>query len=439
MRLAMRGVLFAVVSGLLGCATGPRAAVMSKVEQRDVRGALLAYERFRRDEEPDGELLANVASLILEKEALRPEPDRREAAIHQLDLAGTAGRDALHRLAEERSSPKTRARALESLARRRVDSARDELRTYLDHEDPEVQACAVYALDAESEMDQLIARLSHGSGTVRLAAARALARSAPNTQARLALAETARVDPLAAVRGAAVLSLSAYGPDAVETLRERLSDPDDGVRMSAIGALGRTDREQARLALGPLLEMQPTPAGIEAARVLANAAEDDEGAAGMTDARAYLRRALALPEPRMRSQAATALASLRRDPSLDAALLEALRAEQDDTVKLALAGALRHRDELAEPAQQALRALLERPGLVRVQAAALLAPDGDVAALRVLSRALRDEDRHARRTAARALARDALQPDAARRALRDRDPMVRIYAAGGILAAAAYG
>src|SRR5688500_5204459 len=260
MRLAMPVALFAVALAPFGCATGPRAAVMAQVEQRDVRGALLAYERFRRDEEPDGELLANVAALILEKEALRPEPDRREAAIHQLDLAGTAGRDALHRLAEERSSPKTRARALESLARRRVESARDELRTYVDHEDPDVQASAVYAFDAEEDADReaLITRLAHGSGTVRVAAARALARATPNPRARLALAETARVDPVAQVRGAAVLSLSAYGPDAVETLRERLSDPAEGVRMSAIGALARTDRGQARLEVGTRLEMQPT-------------------------------------------------------------------------------------------------------------------------------------------------------------------------------------
>jgi hypothetical protein len=37
----------------------------------------------------------------------------------------------------------------------------------------------------------------------------------------------------------------------------------------------------------------------------------------------------------------------------------------------------------------------------------------------------------------RALAREAMQPDAARRFLHDEDPLVRIYAAGGILAAAA--
>ena len=41
-----------------------------------------------------------------------------------------------------------------------------------------------------------------------------------------------------------------------------------------------------------------------------------------------------------------------------------------------------------------------------------------------------------RRTAARALARDAMDPDAARRALSDEDALVRIYGAGGILAAA---
>jgi hypothetical protein len=40
-----------------------------------------------------------------------------------------------------------------------------------------------------------------------------------------------------------------------------------------------------------------------------------------------------------------------------------------------------------------------------------------------------------RRVAARALARDAREPDAARVALRDEDQSVRLSAAGGILAA----
>jgi hypothetical protein len=44
-----------------------------------------------------------------------------------------------------------------------------------------------------------------------------------------------------------------------------------------------------------------------------------------------------------------------------------------------------------------------------------------------------------RRVAARSLARDALRPDEARTALRDEDPLVRINAAGGILAASVAG
>jgi HEAT repeat protein len=49
--------------------------------------------------------------------------------------------------------------------------------------------------------------------------------------------------------------------------------------------------------------------------------------------------------------------------------------------------------------------------------------------------ALADPDALARRVAARALAREARAPHRARSALRDPDPLVRIAAAGGILAA----
>lgn len=78
--------------------------------------------------------------------------------------------------------------------------------------------------------------------------------------------------------------------------------------------------------------------------------------------------------------------------------------------------------------------------MARVQAAALLAEDGDAEARAVLSDVLAsDAPSILRRTAARALARDARMPDAARRAMADDDPLVRIHAAGGILAAAVAG
>jgi len=89
--------------------------------------------------------------------------------------------------------------------------------------------------------------------------------------------------------------------------------------------------------------------------------------------------------------------------------------------------------------RRALEALLEADGMPRVQAASILAGDDHAGARRVLARVLADGARPSleRRTAARGLARDAMRPDAVRSALRDDDAFVRIYAAGGILAAAA--
>src|SRR5688500_15381144 len=167
-RVRSRSVLHLALSSLAAaasCALGPRAAVMREVEQRDSRGALLAYERFREDEEADGELLGHVAALVLEKEAIREEVDRREAAIVQLDLAGTAGREAMRRLDEERSHPKTRARALEMLARRGDDTARETLLQYADDANAEVAAAAVYALDPRTARGDLVERLQHPAGT----------------------------------------------------------------------------------------------------------------------------------------------------------------------------------------------------------------------------------------------------------------------------------
>jgi hypothetical protein len=74
-----------------------------------------------------------------------------------------------------------------------------------------------------------------------------------------------------------------------------------------------------------------------------------------------------------------------------------------------------------------------------VQAAAILAAEEDRSAIAFLRRSLRHDDAIVRRVAARSLARDALRPDEARAALRDSDALVRINAAGGILAASVAG
>ncbi|MCZ7682495.1 MAG: hypothetical protein M5U28_28355 [Sandaracinaceae bacterium] len=202
----------------------------------------------------------------------------------------------------------------------------------------------------------------------------------------------------------------------------------------------RGRRGRGRIALGAMLEVSPSPAGVEAARLLAQRGAGPEGLAGAQAARAFLGRALAGADASLRAQAGVAIASLPEgtEAPIDA-LREALAAEGDPEVRLSLARALAARR--ARGARGAVFARGRGRGMARVQAASILAQGGDRAARAALEEAIGSEQR-ARSCAARparALAREAMAPDAARRLLRDDDALVRIYAAGGILAAAVAG
>ncbi len=432
-----------LLSLLAACGGGPRGAVMSAVDARDVPGALHAYERFRRLDGPDGQLLAPVAALILEKAALGHDPKERDAAIEELAIAGTAGHATLERIAQSPGDTVARAEALRVLAERGDDQARAYLYALLDSHDPDIVAAAITAIDAPHETHRLLTLLGATATVVRRAAALHLGGAAPAPEARLALAEVARVDPEPTVRQAAVRALGSYGHAAVDALRERLGDPSTGVRQAAVRALVQADRGEALAIVGGLLDTPPGPAGIEAARVIAMTGVDrhhhgDDGgtpAPGVVDARAYLLRALASDSPADRAQAGFALASMP-NPSLVRAIVDKLRAEHDPEVQLALATALVHRPSGEAAAKHALRELVRHGrGMPAVQAASILAPSSERDALRLLARTMRTGSPILRRVAARAMARDALRPDAARAALTDPDGLVRVSAAGGILAA----
>jgi HEAT repeat protein len=415
-----------------GCGGGPRASVVSAIDARDVTRSLDEYDRFREDEGGgDPELLGAVAALVLERAVTDGEAEERDAALHQLALAGTAGEAVLERLAESAEDRAVRARALGVLASRGRSSAHEKLRAMVDDDDPAVVAEAVHTLDGATDTARLLALLTHTAGEVRAAAAKELGDAAPDGAVFVALAEAARVDPLPKVRAAATRSLGAFAAQAFEPIRERLSDADTTVRMAAVGALVAADRERALSALGSLLDMTPTPAGVEAARVLATT--EGEGA---ETARAFLRGALVSGDSRVRSQAAVALWSLPSNEALVPAIVEALAAETEPAVKRVIAGILAVRADTRDQALAALREMMEGRGMDAVQAAALLAQHEPAHAIPILTAAMENGEPEVRRTAARALARDALKPDAARTALRDDDPLVRIYAAGGILAAA---
>ncbi len=432
---AVRALAISLAIALLGCGSAPRARVATAVERRDLDAALEASDRFRAVEGEDTDLLGSIAGLILEREA-SGDPEVSRAAIQQLALAGTAGAPILVRLSRAPGSGSTRLSALEALARHGDEEARLALRALADSDDPEVLAASVAGMDPALDQPLLLTLARSPHASVRRAALSMLAPRATEDSVRALLVEIARVDAEASCRAAAVRALGRAGEGASEALRERLGDPTGSVRLAAVAALAQADAEAGRVALAPFLEIAPSPEGIEAARFLIRRADDPDGADDA--ARAFLERALASSDSALRAQAGVAIASLpmSAEPPLDA-LRAALERERDDDVRLSLARALWPRDR--DAASATLRRLIgSGQGMPRVQAAVLLAAEGDASAREALARVIEsDGESILRRTAARALARDALAPGMVRGLLRDEDPLVRVYAAGGILAAAA--
>ncbi len=217
-----------------------------------------------------------------------------------------------------------------------------------------------------------------------------------------------------------------------------MGDAEAQVRLAVVRALVRADRDSALPLIAPLLAAPPSRAGIEAARTIALTGGASAGAPmpqDVQDARAYLAGALGNEDASLRSQAAVALVSLPAHEVTDRLLIERLQSESDPGVRLGLARALQGRDVGGAEADAVLEALLEGDGMPAVQAAAILSVEGREAALARLEAALAADEPMFRRVAARALARDAGRPDSVRHAMRDPDAMVRIHAAGGILAA----
>lgn len=432
LRIALCCVSAIVVAVWLGACAGPaRSATSTALERGSLVEALDEYDRMRQLDGPDRELLGRIAALLLEQEAGGADRELRRQAIQELAGSGTAGEPVLQRIAHGDGA--SRVIALEALARRGDDRAALELRSFADDEDADARAASVLGMDPEEDRDALLEAIRWPNARARENAASKLAALVPDGEARAALEETSRVDPEPAVRGAAVRALGGYGPPALVALRERLSDPVPSVRMAAVDALIRADRDQAWAALGSLFETPPSSQGIEAARLMlvrARQGDEDRGA------RAYLLSALRAGEPSLRAQAGVALVSLEPSDDLRRVLSEALGREDDPGAKLSIARALLQQEGAEDEARGALRGLMQSGlEMSALQAAGVLAERGDDEAKAILAAFLRRPDPMLRRAAARALARDAMRPDDARSAMRDHDAQVRIGAAGAILAA----
>ena len=436
---AFGGLVPLFLLAIAACAAGPRAHVRRAVASRDVVAALDRYEQYRTREGVDETLLREIASLVLEIEATGSDPVARDSALSQLALAGTAGRPILESLSKAGRPQALQAKALRLLAERGDRGARAVLRGFLDARDAEVLAAAVTTLDGRDDEARLLVLLEHPAEPVRVAAVDALAGATPSRDAFLALSEAARVDPVPRVRAKALRSLSAFGTRAHDVIRERLADVEPRVRTAAVQALVRADRNRALEVLGRLLSIAPSKAGVEAARVLAQPRPVDGTDAATVDllARTFLFQALRAGNARLRVQAAVALSSLPWDATMTRGLVDRMRHDVDEHVRLSLALLLNESAETRGAAQSELRTLARGNAMPAVQAAAALAEQGELGAVARLEALLSDEHAPVRRVAARALARRARKPDAVRRALRDRDAQVRIHAAGGILAALA--
>lgn len=422
--------VFASLAVMSACAMGNRAIILNAIDRRDVPRALVAYNRMAAREGPDLDLLADIAAVVLEKEAQSEDRARANLAFTQLGFVGSLATPVLERISARTSEP-ARSRALSILAQRGSGAARRQLEEELETANDEVLGWAVAGIDPEDHCASLVRFVAHTHESVRRAAARGLGECTSHEGSFDALREVSRRDPSSMVRAAAANALASWGATVIDVLRDRMSDSDPSVRLAVVGAIARADRESARRLLSPLLSSEPSAAGVEAARFLASGPDDSDST---LQGRAYLRNALETAGPDVRAQAAVALLSLSDTASLRGALAARLQAESHESVKLALAILLTRQPETQDAARTALEVLLEGQPAIRLQAAAALADLGVARGKETLIELTTSSTVYLRRAAMRAVAYEGRDPSRARPGLRDEDPTVRIYAAGGILA-----
>jgi len=420
-----------VFMNLTACGGAAPTPLDQSVAQGDLQSALTRYEELRMTQGPDIEALGKVAGLLLEQEALYPG-SRRNAALGQLRSSGSAAEPALQRLAQRERSRAAQARALEILALRGDAEAQAKLKGLLSDKDPEATAAALASLDPEDDRVQLVKALRSPHGLIRNAAAQRLGGAEAHPRVRSALVDAARLDPLYTVRAAALKSLTKYGSAAKEALRSGLKDSNSSVRLVAIaGSAQARDDELTAWLTGQLAQPQSTES-IEVARALAVHATGK----AQSNAKEYLLSALTSQDRQARHQAAVALQTVSRQEKDTAGIAQALDRENETDIKVALATMLVDDPNHASRAKTVLSSVIETDGMASVYAAAYLVKDGGYPqATAALERMMQAGSVEVRAAAARALARDANQPDAARTALKAPHPRVRIEAAGGILAA----
>ena len=426
----------AAIAFLAACASGPRATLRDALDARDPAEALGLYERLRANEGPDISLLRDVAREVLRAALDHDDPNVRRSALAQLAGAGPRGTSVLAEAAREAPRPFVRARALQVLAARGDRLARAELRAYATHEDPEVRAASIGAFDPTQPGDraELLRRARSEHPSVRREVARRLRLAPPSAQTLATLRDLAHHDRFVGVRVAAVASSSAQGPDALSALISRATDPDAAVRGAALRSLSRLEAPEATAHLLDYLAMPPGRESLEAARLLAaRPNSESDPAPHATAAGRYLAAGLAAPAADLRAQAAVGLSSLPDVGPHVASVVATLEVEADPRVRRILADVLLRSTEHRERGADILRELLAGEGVPALIAASRLSRIGDEVAIERLRVALVSSDPAERCIAAPGLARDAGHRDEARHALGDPDGHVRVFAAGAIL------
>lgn len=423
---------------LLACACDVQPSRWKCHTTNHPREVPTAYKRQNSDEEPDTRRLRTVAATILEQAARSEQPRVREAALRQLELAGTRARPVWERLAQT-APTEVRARAWLHLASVGAVNAEAVAEALGDSSGAEARAARLRALGASLPRDTLLDALESPYSGERLAAAEALAAHAPDAAARHALAEAARLDPDPAVRTRATRSLGRFGKPAADRLRRRLGAEEPRVREAAMDALLRADAGAAIPILKRLLHGTPEPEGIRAARrLLSYGRRHSLPAEVLDDARHYVERALNARETKLRSLAAVTLDGLPTTAWTAEVARGRLETEREPSVRLALASALLDAPASEARAHEVLCELIQNPGMPGLQAAVLLAGrSGNEAATQRILRDLDADSSARRRVSARATALQLDRPHRARTALRDPDVGVRLAAAGAILASEA--
>jgi HEAT repeat protein len=319
-------------------------------------------------------------------DALRDEDEKvREAAIYGLPLIDDPRSEGALLQTARHSSARTRGAVMRALGEtQKAPPIVDALHEGLRDEDAWVRyyACqAIGKLRVDTAADEIIARMSDGSGQVRVAAVEALARLS-GERAASALELAARSDDADLKRAALVGLGLARRTNAIPTLREAAASDDAATRLVAIGALAEFDAPDV------------VPA-------LAHAASDPDD--GVRSA------AIGYLSTRPGSEATAVLVQRLLEPSTRDRALEALAVAADERVDGVLA-ALETADADAAPLLMAALTRMRRPSSQAAIAAALAF-----------------DNVHARRAAASSLvalgtteAREALQ-----RAASDPDPVVR--------------